>query len=151
VVVFCGLLWPKVSILQPVLVQLFHIKFENNLSSILGTLYVFFWVIPWRLNFICWRFGTLCLFHLHRQVGVEWFYTCLPIKTEQTECSETLAYEIQTPGNYPEEHIQHTEHGKSLKSRIFQVQIPCLRQNDLHISCFLFLGNKTRNKICKWL
>jgi len=35
-------------------------------------LYVFFWVIPRRLNFICRRFGTLCLFHLHRQVGVEW-------------------------------------------------------------------------------
>ena len=34
---FSGLLWPKVSILQPFLVQLFHIKFENNLSSILGT------------------------------------------------------------------------------------------------------------------
>ena len=30
--------------------------------------YVFFWVIPLRLNFICRRFGTLCLFHLHRQV-----------------------------------------------------------------------------------
>ena len=25
-------------------------------------LYVFFWVIPRRLNFICRRFGTLCLF-----------------------------------------------------------------------------------------
>ena len=32
-------------------------------------LYTFFWVIPRRLNFICWRFGTVCLFHLHRQVG----------------------------------------------------------------------------------
>jgi hypothetical protein len=32
-------------------------------------LYVFFWVIPRRLNFICRRFGTRCLFHLHRQVG----------------------------------------------------------------------------------
>jgi hypothetical protein len=30
----------------------------------------FFWVIPRHLNFICRRFGTLCLFHLHRQVGV---------------------------------------------------------------------------------
>jgi len=30
---------------------------------------------------------------------------------EQTECSETSAYKIQTPGNYPEENIQHTEHG----------------------------------------
>jgi hypothetical protein len=39
------------------------------------------------------------------------------MKMEQTECSETSAYKIQTPGNYPEENIQHTEHGKSLKSR----------------------------------
>jgi len=37
-------------------------------------LYVFFWVVPRRLNFICRRFGTLCL-HLHRQVGV--YPTCL--------------------------------------------------------------------------
>jgi len=32
-------------------------------------LYAFFWVIPQCLNFICGHFGTLCLFHLHRQVG----------------------------------------------------------------------------------
>jgi len=34
------------------------------------------------------------------------FYTYLPMKMEQTECSETSAYKIQTPGNYPEENIQ---------------------------------------------
>ena len=28
------------------------------------------------------------------------------MKMEQTECSETSAYKIQTPGNYPEESIQ---------------------------------------------
>jgi len=28
---------------------------------------------------------------------------------EQTVCSETSAYKIQTPGNYPEENIQHTK------------------------------------------
>ena len=33
-------------------------------------------------------------------------YTYLPMKMEQTECSETSAYKIQTPGNYPEENIQ---------------------------------------------
>jgi len=33
-------------------------------------LYAFFWVIPRRLEFICRRFGTPCLFYLHRQVGV---------------------------------------------------------------------------------
>jgi len=37
---------------------------------------------------------------------------------EQTECSETSAYKIQTPGNYPEESVQHSKHGESLKSRI---------------------------------
>jgi hypothetical protein len=29
----------------------------------------FFWVISRRLNFLCRRFGTLCLFHLHRRIG----------------------------------------------------------------------------------
>jgi hypothetical protein len=40
------------------------------------------------------------------------------MKMEQTECSETSAYKIQTPGNCPEEIIQHLEHSESLKSRI---------------------------------
>ena len=35
-------------------------------------MYTFFWAIPRRLNFTCRRFGTLCLFHFHRGVGVEW-------------------------------------------------------------------------------
>jgi hypothetical protein len=33
---------------------------------------------------------------------------------EQAECSETSAYEIQMPENYPEEIMQHLEHGESL-------------------------------------
>jgi len=33
-------------------------------------------------------------------------HTYSPMKMEQTEFSETLAYKIQTPGNYPEESIQ---------------------------------------------
>ena len=33
------------------------------------------------------------------------------------QCSETSAYKIQTPGNYPEESIQHSEHGENMKSR----------------------------------
>jgi len=37
------------------------------------------------------------------------------MKMEQTECSETSAYKIQAPGNYPKESIQRTEHGESLK------------------------------------
>jgi len=45
---------------------------------------------------------------------------------EQTERSETLAYKIQMSGNYPEESIQHTEHGESLKSRIKLVTLSLL-------------------------
>jgi hypothetical protein len=45
------------------------------------------------------------------------------MKKEQIECSETSAYKIQTQGNYPEENIQYTEYGESLKSGI---QITCL-------------------------
>jgi hypothetical protein len=37
------------------------------------------------------------------------------MKLEQ--CSETSAYKIRTPRNYPEESIQQSEHGESLKSR----------------------------------
>jgi len=40
-----------------------------------------------------------------------------PMKMEQTECSETSAYKIQTPGYHPKESIQHSQHGESLKSR----------------------------------
>ena len=40
---------------------------------------------------------------------------------KQAECSETSAYKIQTPGNCPEENIQHTEHGESLKSRSLNI------------------------------
>jgi len=42
-------------------------------------LYAFLWVIPQRLNSICRRFRTLCLFHLHRQVGMSYtsYIPCL--------------------------------------------------------------------------
>jgi hypothetical protein len=41
----------------------------------------------------------------------------LPMKMEQTECSEISAFKLQTPGNYPKESIQFIEFGESLKSR----------------------------------
>jgi hypothetical protein len=37
------------------------------------------------------------------------------------QCSETLAYKIQMPGNYPDKSIQHSEQSKSLKSIIIQL------------------------------
>jgi hypothetical protein len=45
------------------------------------------------------------------------------MKMEQIECSETSAYKIQTPGNHPEENIQHTEHGESLKSKKYVTKL----------------------------
>jgi hypothetical protein len=36
---------------------------------------------------------------------IQSLFTFLPMKME--ECSETSVYKIQTPGNYPEENIQH--------------------------------------------
>jgi len=43
------------------------------------------------------------------------YHTYLPMKMEQTECSKTSAHKIQTPGNYPEISIQHSEHSKNVK------------------------------------
>ena len=58
-------------------------------------LYSFLLAIHRRLYFMCWRFGTLSLFHLPPLM-----------KLEQTECSETSAYKIQTPGKRPKEGIK---------------------------------------------
>ena len=44
-----------------------------------------------------------------------------PMKTEHTQCSETLAYNILTPGNYPEESIPKKSHF-SLKKKILTSQ-----------------------------
>ena len=48
------------------------------------------------------------------------------MKMEQTECSEMWAHKIQTPGNNPEESVQHLEHGENLKSMIFQCRYMCV-------------------------
>jgi hypothetical protein len=50
--------------------------------AVFWMLYAFFWVIPRRLNFICRRFGSLYMFILHKQAGVE-FYIYLPMKIKQ--------------------------------------------------------------------
>ena len=62
--------------------------------------YVFFWVIPRRLNFICRRFGTLCLFHLHRRIGVwRWNRLSVPkrrnIKFRRRGITQKKAHNIQ--------------------------------------------------------
>jgi hypothetical protein len=59
-------------------------------------LYVFFSVFPRRQIQFCRRFGTLCQVHLQR------------LDEE---------YINLTPGKYPKENIQDSEHGENLKSR----------------------------------
>jgi len=39
------------------------------------------------------------------------------MKMEQAEFSETSEYKVQTPGNYPKQSIQHTEHDENFKLR----------------------------------
>jgi hypothetical protein len=36
---------------------------------------------------------------------------------EPTQCSETSAFNTQTPGKYPEDNLSLQQHGKSLKTR----------------------------------
>ena len=63
----------------------------------------------------------------------------LPAYEDGTECSETSAYKIQTPGNYPEESIQLSEHGECLKSRklktcfVFSNEMYCIIYTNKYI------------------
>ena len=49
--------------------------------------------------------------------------SCPPMKMEQTECFGMLAYKMQTPGNYPEESIQHTV------SCVTRAEVDCVDSN----------------------
>ena len=60
---------------------------------------------------MCLRFGTLCSIFIDRFIQPHAY-------EDGTECSETSEHKIQTPGNKPEESIQHLEQGGSVKSRI---------------------------------
>jgi hypothetical protein len=39
------------------------------------------------------------------------------LKMEPTQCSETSAFNTQTPGKYPEDNLLLQQHGESLKNR----------------------------------
>jgi hypothetical protein len=42
---------------------------------------------------------------------------CVEVKHQYSR-NKKMSYKIQTLGNYPEESVQHSEHGDSLESRI---------------------------------
>jgi hypothetical protein len=83
---------------------------------------VTFCVVLRRMLFNSRRFGTLCLFHLHRRVDAKWvmieffvFYGC------NTQCSETSTIKHHTPESNPKGYTWHKEYGESFKSRIYGV------------------------------
>ena len=79
------------------LVKTNRVERETSLSVIMkifNRLLCFLWAVLRRLNYICRRFGTLYLFHLHRQ--------------------------IQTPENYQKNIYIYSEQGESLKSKTLQ-------------------------------
>jgi hypothetical protein len=47
--------------------------------------------------------------------ALRWVDIYLPMKMEQTECSEVLAYKFQMPVNHPVKSIRHSECGEILK------------------------------------
>jgi len=61
---------------------------------------------------MCRRFGTLCSIFIS---GVNKKIT-QPTKMEQS-VPKRRHIKIQTPGNHPQEKIQHSQHGESVKSR----------------------------------
>src|SRR5215469_4480113 len=46
-------------------------SYDINIYRAINMSYVLFWDVLWRVKFSCQRFGTLCLFHLQRRVGVK--------------------------------------------------------------------------------
>jgi hypothetical protein len=62
---------------------------------------------------------------------------------DETECSETLAFKLQTPVNQPEESIRHTEHSESLKSGRYKTNL--LQNKNYEIQTDVGLGNHLLN------
>jgi len=83
-------------------------------------LFAFFCVNPRRLNFIFRRFGTFCLFHLHRQVG-----RYAPMRMEQSVpksrhikfwcrgITQKKAYNVQNTAK-----VGHQEYFRSVSSHL---------------------------------
>ena len=91
------------------------------------------------------------LFHLHRlDMKYEVTLHIQPMKMEQIECSETSAYNNQTPGKYPKEYIRDSKHSKSLKSRINKhslcVQYCSLKFYQLIVKACFYIGST----LCVW-
>ena len=104
---------------------LYHLRGQVGVKNELGlrNVGVFIWEKIWLENSLShWLrlFLSQTISHINTPtISYKLFLLLTPrMMMEQTECSKMSAYKIQTPGDYPEESIQHSEHGESLKSRI---------------------------------
>jgi hypothetical protein len=81
-------------------------------------------------------------------------HTYPPMKMEQTECSEMLAYKIQTQGNYPEESIQHTQNPTCITPVGNSQYDACTLETSFWILCSAthYTARKALlcSLICKW-
>jgi len=99
-------------------------------------LYAFFCVIPQRLNFVCRHFGTLCLFHLHRRVGVK-NSSYLPAYEDGTDrvFRNVGIQNSDAGGNYPEEIIPTFRTQRKFEIKNISVYfIMFLSQRDFSVS-----------------
>ena len=74
---------------------------------------------PGRLSIKSRRFETLCRFHL-QQVVV--------LKMEPTQCSETSAFNTQTPGKHPEDNVSLLQLNESLKTKFSSVSARIIKK-----------------------
>ena len=72
------------SLILSIYIYLFNSELLDP-KHIQSLFYAFFWVIPRHLNFICQRFGTLRLFHLHRWIGMNNSYFIVPAYEDETD------------------------------------------------------------------
>jgi hypothetical protein len=66
----------------------------------------------------------------------EMLHTYSPMKMEQTQCSETLAFKLQTPVNHPEERIRPSKHGESFKSWIIHLYVEETARNTSYLLAY---------------
>jgi hypothetical protein len=59
----------------------------------------------------------------------------------KTQCSETLAYKLQTSVNHSEESIQHSEQGESFKSRTIWFTVMCCQHIYIYIYIYIYINN----------
>jgi hypothetical protein len=78
---------------------------------------------------VCFLLGNSSVSEFYMPTFRNTLFHLQPMMMEQTECFE--AYKIQTPGNYPEENVQLSEHDESLKLRMVESVYCAVRTDSL--------------------